>query len=233
MVILLEQNEIATAVMGYVLGTFGAYGSFVLGTALCTRTTNNRQGRPEGDTNNSNDSNDSHESTRNPTATSSARKSSYPPEVWLIPPTVLTCGLLFFFLTVGTNDSMFASTLAPLIWTAPAGALTRHYLSIRYNTTNSNSNTTTTSTTRIPVRGTLIANWTACMLLALLTGLHVNNKDMTPWTTGFLGSLSTVSTWIKEIHCNGAPSNWIYAAVTVGGAMLLSLAIYVPLHRFA
>ncbi len=202
------------AIVGYILGTFGAYGSFVLGTALSTLVR-----LSDG----SNEQNDDHSSThRNSSDTNASRKqTTFPREIWLIPPTLLACGLLLFSLTfTTTNSAAFITTLAPLAWTAPGGALTRYFLSIHYNTAET------------PMRGTLIANWTACMLLAVITGLEIQSIDMSPWTTGFLGSLSTVSTWIKEIHCHDPPSNWLYAVISLGGAMLLSLAIYVPMHRF-
>ncbi len=202
------------AIVGYILGTFGAYGSFVFGTALSTLV------RVSGDRN---DEDDDYNSThRNSSDTNASRKQhTFPRELWLIPPTLVTCGLLVFSLTLKTaRGSSFASTLAPLIWAAPAGALTRYFLSVRYNTAER------------PMRGTLIANWTACIFLAAITGLEIESMDMSPWTIGFLGSLSTVSTWIKEIHCHDPPSNWLYAVVSLGGAMLWSLAIYVPMHRF-
>ncbi|GAX26508.1 hypothetical protein FisN_23Lh032 [Fistulifera solaris] len=213
MVTMLEQGDIAMAIVGYILGTFGAYGSFVLGTALLTHVRVSDVSNDEND-----DDNSTH---RNSSDTNASRKQhTFPRGIWLIPPTLLACGLLLFSLTfTTTNSSTFISTLAPLIWAAPAGALTRYVLSIKYNTAET------------PMRGTLIANWTACILLAVVTGLEIEGIDMSPWATGFLGSLSTVSTWIKEIHCHDPPSNWLYAAISLGGAMLWSLVIYVPMHR--
>lgn len=191
MVILLEQGKIASALFGYIIGTLGAYGSFQLGLALATLLVHARR-----------DNEHSNDNTRQFPIT----------QLCLFPPTLLTCGLLVLFLTL-QND--FHSSLASLIWTAPAGALTRWYLAIHYNTV------------KTPTRGTLIANWSASIVFAIVAGLNVTSF---PLTAGFIGSLSTVSSWVKEIHAT--PWNWIYAAVTLVGAMMMALVVYLPLHRF-
>lgn len=114
---------------------------------------------------------------------------------------------------------------------APLGALLRWKLS-------------SFNTEQFP-RGTLAANLLAASLYALLEALDarslvVGNIDDAAWTrtvwmaaeVAFCGSLSTVSSFVKEIVAQG-PKGHVYSFCTIASAMLLGLAIYSPIVRTA
>ena len=52
--------------------------------------------------------------------------------------------------------------------------------------------------------GTLVVNVSGCLLLGLLSGLHVSSQAMTLLGTATLGSYTTFSTWMLETPSPGA-----------------------------
>ena len=92
-------------------------------------------------------------------------------------------------------------------------------------------------------RGTLVANITAAGLYALVKVLTLRyaGDDLGTWTDkllstleiAFCGSLSTVSTLIKEITDAPIPAKgYLYGLTTIFSAMFLGLAIYSPIARW-
>lgn len=88
--------------------------------------------------------------------------------------------------------------------------------------------------------GTLVANLLAAVLSAAAEAIGERYYKNDAWTftiwkgvgAGFAGSLSTVSTMVKEMFAMDSPARaYFYATVTVIAAALLSLAVYSPIIR--
>lgn len=85
---------------------------------------------------------------------------------------------------------------------ASVGALLRWWLSVKFNAVSDNL-----------FLGTLMANVLACSLMGFLLGFEssstvINNALRIAFLTGFLGSLSTFSTFIAEVHANLLLRDW-------------------------
>lgn len=85
---------------------------------------------------------------------------------------------------------------------ASLGALVRWWLSVKFNAV----------TDQLFV-GTLFANIIACSLMGFLfgyetTGTVLNSALRLAFLTGFLGSLSTFSTFIAEVHSHFVLKDW-------------------------
>jgi fluoride exporter len=79
--------------------------------------------------------------------------------------------------------------------------------------------------------GTLVVNFSGCLLLGLLSGLHVSSHAMTLLGTATLGSYTTFSTWMLESQRLVEDGELAIAA----GNLLVSLAVglgAVALGRF-
>ena len=77
--------------------------------------------------------------------------------------------------------------------------------------------------------GTFGVNLIACLALGLLVGLGEDcgssvKRLLLLLGTGFLGSMSTFSTFIAELHAELAAQRWREALVLVGGSVLGGLA---------
>jgi fluoride ion exporter CrcB/FEX len=144
---------------------------------------------------------------------------------------LVLCVLLTAAFIVG--DAVEGITFYRQMWMslmlAPLGALLRWKLS-EFNTDG------------FP-RGTLAANITAAGLYALLQvlTLRYGSNALGTWASkllstleiAFCGSLSTVSTLIKEITDAPSPAKGhLYGLTTIVSAMFLGLAIYSPIARW-
>jgi len=128
---------------------------------------------------------------------------------------------------------------------APVGALIRWKLSSLNKEENLNKlpfkKSIIESISWIPM-GTLLANILASLIAVLLQAIRLRflSSYDAPWSsqllsaieTGFCGSLSTVSTFIKEIfYMEKSSRSFQYAIGSLTLAMLLGLAVYSPIVR--
>ncbi len=86
---------------------------------------------------------------------------------------------------------------------ASIGALLRWWLSVKFNAVSENL-----------FLGTLVANVLACSLMGFVmgfesSGMVINSALRIAFLTGFLGSLSTFSTFIAEVHWHLVMRDWI------------------------
>jgi fluoride exporter len=158
---------------------------------------------------------------------------------------VALLGMLMVLVLVG--DWVFGSSYCRALWLSviftPPGALLRWSLATRWNV--------------VALRqgldwiylGTLAANILASLLSILLIAIELRyfkGASSQNWTlsiitairVGTAGSLSTVSTLVKELHdiANQFPNHakaYYYGGITVGVAMLTSLIVYMPIVRSA
>lgn len=96
------------------------------------------------------------------------------------------------------NPAMFISLASG----ATLGAMLRWWLSSKFNHFNEQL-----------IIGTLLANMTACLLLGLYIGSGTEKSFISPllklaFVSGFLGSLSTFSTFIGETHQHLMLRDW-------------------------
>jgi CrcB protein len=160
------------------------------------------------------------------------------------PPLMLAGLFACFFVGAIVYDVPFYQELVLESLLAPLGALLRWKLSKLNQADLQNVHLgefTANAISWIPL-GTLVANMIASVLSALLMAIQLRylpNYD-DPWIsqllptieTGFCGSLSTVSTFIKEIFTMERSSrSFLYATGSLALAMLLGLAVYSPVVR--
>ncbi len=72
--------------------------------------------------------------------------------------------------------------------------------------------------------GTLVVNVSGCLLLGLLSGLHLSSHAMTLLGTATLGSYTTFSTWMLETHRPAQDGESALAWRNVGMSIAAGLA---------
>ncbi len=156
---------------------------------------------------------------------------------------------LFAFLAIGLNlvgqcvfQNPFYKNMTAAVVIAPVGALTRWKLS-----TLNGSNYVRGFMSWLPW-GTLLANILAAIISIICQGLSDRYgkvwNDGNPWLepfffaikVGFAGSLSTVSTLVKEVanlqqSYPGSAKFVIYSIATLTGGMIFSLFVYMMIVR--
>ena len=100
---------------------------------------------------------------------------------------------------------------------ASLGALFRWWLSVKFNHVNEHF-----------FLGTLLANVIACSLMGLLLGYEagesmIQNTLRIAIFTGFLGSLSTFSTFISETHSHMLLKDWLKLLIAFNLQIVLGL----------
>ena len=152
-------------------------------------------------------------------------------------------GMLMILFLVG--DLVFDSSYCRALWLSaifsPPGALLRWSLASRWN------GVTLRQGLDWLYLGTFAANILASIISILIQAIELRYFQRTSgqnWTltiitglrVGGAGSLSTVSTLVKELHdiSNQYPNHakpYYYGGITVGVAMLISLIVYIPIVR--
>lgn len=117
---------------------------------------------------------------------------------------------------------------------APPGALARYYLS------SLNTQPPSSRWSDFPI-GTFIANVLATLLLAIFTLLnqngvsHISCQVLSGLDDGFCGTLSTISTFIVELHKLRPPKAALYGAVSLlvsFALVVITLGSYIWIHGF-
>jgi CrcB protein len=235
-------HQIAPALFGYMIGIMTAVASFLFGTH-CSAWLNNWR-NPE-------DSGAPKRDVENP-----------PPRIIHFPNLGFSqsrCCQFFKSLTIGRRipflilgvlvalfmvaDFVFNSQFYRVLWLqvlfTPPGALLRWSLTSRFN-----NFTIREGWDWLPV-GTLAANLLGSLISILLLAVEFRTNSLaSSWTmpvvaairVGTAGSLSTVSTFVKEIvdmttRYPHQAKAYYYGLITIGTAMLLSLLVYLPIVR--
>jgi fluoride ion exporter CrcB/FEX len=151
------------------------------------------------------------------------------------------------------GDLVYGSLFYRKMWMcvilSPFGALLRWYLSHKYNNVSHEERSTITITSNgyrldwVPW-GTVFANMAAVIISVLVEALnfHLAESPDFAWIspfllaveTGFAGSLSTVSTFVRELmDMHETPTRLhLYGFGSLATAMLLGLLVYSPLIRY-
>lgn len=167
----------------------------------------------------------------------------YVSKMWIILPAL---GLLALFIVGDVIHEIQFYRNMTLMWlVAPLGALIRWKLS-RWNNPN-NRSICSKKLAWLPI-GTLTANLAGAVCSIACTGVldraNYEEQSLDPWVTGilfavatgFAGSLSTVSSMVKEVvllaveHPRQLKSH-MYPFITCVCAMIAGLIIYVPIAR--
>mmetsp|Transcript_27304 Transcript_27304/g.41296 ORF Transcript_27304/g.41296 Transcript_27304/m.41296 type:complete len:794 (+) Transcript_27304:100-2481(+) len=243
-------SQVDSALFGYLIGIMTAVSSFVLGTNVSLWLANARGARMvvavDTDDHDELSRTDNVENPPHHINTLGKKSKVY----WKVK-RFLSCGtslpfFVFAGILVGCLVGDFIANIAfyRFLWMdlalSPLGALLRWFLALRFN------GVSFWGVTWLPW-GTLLANLLACILSILILSLESRYQSYFSdrmWSSSILialrvgcaGSLSTVSTFVKELvelskKYPLEAKSYYYGFITIAGSMLLSVALYALIVR--
>mmetsp|Transcript_25435 Transcript_25435/g.37573 ORF Transcript_25435/g.37573 Transcript_25435/m.37573 type:complete len:465 (+) Transcript_25435:1-1395(+) len=243
-------SQVGSALFGYIIGTMTAVACFVFGTHVSSWLVNARRARmivsvDDRDHNDSSRANDVENPPHRINILGEGGK------IYRQVKGFFSCGaslpfIIFAVVLVGcfVGDFIAKVSFYRFLWMdlalSPLGALLRWFLATRLNSAS------LWGRSWLPW-GTLFANLSACILSILILSFEARYENYLSdrmWTSSLLvalrvgcaGSLSTVSTFAKELvdiskEYPLQAKSYYYGSITILGSMLVSLAIYAMVVR--